>query len=520
MKHTLGRKLVMNFALLLLAALCIASCTIIESQIDHHNGANTEQVDPSNIITISSPLAITNVNVISPDSTQMLENLTVLIENGKITRVDQLFEIDQAYTVIDGTGKYLIPGLIDTHTHLARSKNDLLLYLALGVTQIANMSSLTDNTYLDWREEAENGALSPKIYIAAGGMTSKSGVMVKLKTYFGGSPGDNTADQARAAVQQFKRQGYDAIKAYNVNREAYLALNDEAKKIGIPVVGHLASELTLDDLYNSGQSQLAHIEEITKATIREFGGLSGSNGDEYLDYLKLHASEIAANLRKRNISISTTLWLMESLPNQRYDTHNFLNTIELEYQNPGIIEGSRLAPGWLPGRNPYQAQITISENDLEQLERSKNLTHVYVKAIQLMLKALADNNVTILAGTDSNAACTIAGFSLHDELESLSAAGMTNEQVLRSATLAPAQWLHSNSGRITDGYRADLVLLNENPLADIKNTRTIHAVIANGHFLSRQELDKILTSIKQANNNSRKISIDEYLVDSVTLIRP
>lgn len=500
-------------ALLLLGALSVASCSVIESQIDHHSGADTAQVDTAIISRISSPLAITNVNVLSPDSTQMIKNLTVLVTDGEITGIGEQLEIDEGYTVIDGSGKYLIPGLIDSHTHVYRSKNDLLLYLALGVTHIANMSSLTDNTYIKWREEAENGALSPKMFIAAGGMTSKEGFMVQLQTYFGGSRGYNTAEQARAAVRQFKHQGYDAIKAYNVNREVYLALNDEANKIGIPVVGHLASELTLEDLYGSGQSQLAHIEEITKATLREFGGLSDSNSDEFFDYLKLHANDIAAELKEKDIAISSTLWLMENLANQRFDTRNFLKTIELEYQNPGIIEGSRLASGWLPGKNPYQAQITIPENDLEQLEKAKSLTNVYVKAIRFMLKVLVDNDVTILAGTDSNAAGTIAGFSLHDELESLSNAGMTNAQVLHSATLAPALWMQSNSGKITEGYRADLVLLTKNPLEDIRNTRMIQAVIANGNYLSRHELDKILSSIKKANNDSRKISIVEYLAD-------
>lgn len=513
MKLTPPKRLAMKLAPLLLAALSIASCTVIESQIAHHNGVDTALVDTDKVLKISSPLAITNINVISPDSTRMLENLTVLVEDGEISGIGEQIEIGERYTVIDGTDKYLIPGLIDSHAHLARSKNDLLLYLSLGVTHIATMSSLTDNTYIDWREEAEAGALSPKIFVAAGGMSSKEGFMVRLKTYFGESPGYNTAEQARAAVRQYKQQGYDAIKAYNVNRVAYLALNDEANKIGIPVVGHLASELTLEDLYSSGQSQLAHIEEITKATMRDFGGLGYSNADEYLDYLELHANDIAVKLKEKGIAISSTLWLMESLPNQRFDTRDFLKTIELEYQNPGIIEGSRLASGWLTGNNPYQAQISIPADDLKQLENAKNLTNVYVNAIQLMLKVLADNDVTILAGTDSNTAGTIAGFSLHDELESLSNAGMTNAQVLQSATLAPARWMQSNSGKIAKGYRADLVLLTENPLADIRNTKAIHAVIANGNFLSRHELDKILTSIKQANNKSRRISIDEYLVD-------
>lgn len=510
MKKITATKTATNLVALILV-FCLASCAIIESQIEHHSGASTIQVNPSEIVSLSSPLAIKNVNVLSVDSTHMIKNQTVLISKGIITGIAEQLLVGKEFTVIDGTGKYLIPGLIDSHTHLHRSKNDLLLYIALGVTHIANMNSLSDNTYIKWREEAENGALSPKIFIAGGGMTSKEGLMVDIRTYFGGSPGYNTAQQAKEAARQYKQEGYDAIKAYNLNREAYLALNEEARKIGIPIVGHLAGELTLDDLYSSGQTQLAHIEEITKATMRDFGALRASNSEDYIEYLKLNANDIAVKLKENNITVSSTLWLMESLPAQRFNTHNFLKTIALEYQNPGSIEGSWFASGWLPGENPYQS--TIPEDNVEQLENAKKFTDVYIKAIHIMLGALVSNDVTILAGTDSNAPGTVAGFSLHDELESLSKAGMSNAQVLRSATLAPALWMKTNSGKIANGSRADLVLLTENPLLDIRNTKAIYSVVVDGKLLSRHELDKILSAVKKANNSSRQIDINEYLVD-------
>jgi imidazolonepropionase-like amidohydrolase len=105
----------------------------------------------------------------------------------------------------------------------------------------------------------------------------------------------------------------------------------------------------------------------------------------------------------------------------------------------------------------------------------------------------------------------IAGFSLHDELETLNKIGLTNAQVLHAATLAPSKWMGSNSGKIEPGYRADLVLLKKNPLEDISYTRSINAVIANGKYLNRTQLDHILESVKDANNTSRKVNIDAYL---------
>lgn len=390
-----------------------------------------------------------------------------------------------------------------------RSKNDLLLYLANGITHIANNSSERDNLLLTWREEAEKGALSPKIYIAAGGMSSKKGVIQKIKTLFGDSRKCNTPAQARRAVKKFKSQGYDAIKSYNPNREVYLALTDEAKKHNIPVIGHLPPEASLVDLYSSGQSQLAHVEELTKATIREFGGMWSDNAEEYLTYLKDNADQIAAKLKENNIVVSSTLWIIESIPKQNFDLDNFLKTIKLEYQNPGQIEGSKLAKGWLPGNNGYE-NMDI-KNDPEQIKNHKLFWKTYVEAIHIMTKALVKQGVTITAGTDSNGPGVVAGFSLHDEFESLSRCGLTESQVLYAATVAPSEWMQSNAGKIEIGRRADLVLLNKNPLDAIKNTRAINAVITNGKYLNRMTLDKILVSIKLANNNSRKINIDKFL---------
>ena len=146
--------------LLILITVSIVSCIGVKSQIKHHSGEKTEVVDTSIFKTTSSPLAIKNVNVLSTDCTQMLDSLTVLIKNGKIEEVAKEIIIPKEYKTIDGTGQYLIPGLVDTHAHLHRSKNDLLLFLANGVTHISEMFG--QERHLKWRDEAEEGALSPK----------------------------------------------------------------------------------------------------------------------------------------------------------------------------------------------------------------------------------------------------------------------------------------------------------------------------------------------------------------------
>ncbi|WP_420573323.1 amidohydrolase family protein [Kordia sp.] len=509
MKKSFIKKLIITITSVLIVSLAVGYF-YIKSEIKHHQGVYTEQVDFSKFNVSQSSIAITNVNVLSQDCSEMKGSLTVLIKDGIILDVGKNIEITSAYKKIDGSGKFLIPGLIDAHTHLHRSKNDLLLFLANGVTSIANMNSKPDQLYLKWRKEANEGALSPRIYIAAGGMSSKKGFMAKMNTIFG-SRYYNTEEEARQAIREFKKLGYDAIKSYAPNREAYYAIMDEAQKQGIPVTGHLPLDVGLQEFYTSGQSALAHAEEITKNTFEDFGGLNYifyDRIDEYMQYLEENADKIAQNLKKNNITVCSTVRYIENIHKQATDLPKFLKEIELEYANPGIVEGSHFAKGWLPGSNKFESPGSTTENKNETADLYWSN---YVKAIHIMTKALVDNDVKLTSGADTNGFCTVSGFSLHDQLASLEEIGLTITQVLRTSTITAAQWMQHNTGVIEKGFAADLVLLDKNPLEDIDNTRTIQAVITNGKYLDRTTLDNMLLAVKEANARSRNISINAYL---------
>lgn len=128
-----------------------------------------------------------------------------------------------------------------------------------------------------------------------------------------------------------------------------------------------------------------------------------------------------------------------------------------------------------------------------------------------MTKALVNNKVPIMAGTDANVATMVPGFSIHNELESLSKSGMTNSQVLYSATVAPRSWMKSNTGKIKVGYNSDLVLLAKNPLEDIKNTKTIEYVFFDKYRIDKTHISTIFKAVEDANNKNRNIAIDQYL---------
>jgi hypothetical protein len=195
--------------------------------------------------------------------------------------------------------------------------------------------------------------------------------------------------------------------------------------------------------------------------------------------------------------------------NQRFDLKLKLKEIELKYVNPKIIEGTPIYKlGWLPTKNGY-------EYDGEDNPDIKKLSLVYWKtyaeAIHIMTKALVDNKVTIMAGTDANVATVVPGFSLHDELQSLSNSGLTNSQTLYSATVEPSNWMKRNTGKIKVGYNSDLVLLSKNPLVDMKNTKTIEYVFFGKNMIGKVQIATILKAIEKANNENRSINIDEYI---------
>jgi len=187
--------------------------------------------------------------------------------------------------------------------------------------------------------------------------------------------------------------------------------------LGILVIGHLPIDLGMEELYASGQSQLAHITSITQAIMYDMGGISPDNYDDFLKYMRENSSAIALKLKENNITLSSTIWLHGTIQQQGYNLPEFLKTVKLEYMNPGWVEGPFISKGWLPGNNSYESP---DPTNLDNKRYSEIYWKNYVEAEHVITRALVNNGVAITAGTDANGACgVIPGFSLHDELESL-----------------------------------------------------------------------------------------------------
>jgi len=474
-------------------------------------GGKTEVVEYNKFNIPNKSVYITNVNILSPNGEKFILNQNVFIENGIITSIDSISKPLNEVTHINGEGKFLIPGLIDSHVHLFKSQNDLLLYVANGVTEIREL--IGEEDHLKWREEIKNGRIGPDMYIASPRLGSFEPIEGWFMEWTQGFNNIRNAKEAQIMVKKYAKQGYDAVKIYSyLNKESYDAINKIAVEEGMDVVGHVPFDLELSDVFNSNQSDIAHLEELMNAFRREFGDLVNQAGaNNFLTYVEKRTKEIIPELIKNDISVTTTLWLTESFVRQKFDLENLLNEVELVYENPGISEWNEMIPGglgWLPAINRYNLAENLTEDDKSW---EKIFWTAYGEACSIILKNLSEGGVTLLAGTDTNLPPTVPGFSLHDELISMAKAGMSNSQVLLSATAIPAQRLGSNTGIIEEGKKANMILLEKNPLEDISNTKTINTVLVNGKVLDRNMINELLTSVKDANNSSRKIDISQYL---------
>ncbi len=472
-------------------------------------GAHTKEVDHTVFASPVELTAITDINVLSPDGQTMLADRTVVIDGGKIISVTVGGTVPANATVINGRGKYMIPGLVDSHAHILKSPNDLLLYVANGVTHIRDLGGPAER--LQIRDEIEQGRVGPRMFVASPPIDSMGfleGAFWELITFH-----KNTRDveHAKSMVKEFSEQGYDAIKIYHLDMPSYRAVNELAAELGVPTSGHFPLTMELSELAVTQQKEVAHLEEIVRVLIREFGSINEQGTDAFYAHVEARSDDIIDDLLANDITVNSVLWFMESIHDQFSNLEVALQEVAIEYANPGIVEGTKdseeFKVGWLPGYNQFEA---TSDPEEEIYKKNDIFWEAREKAHHILLKAMVRRGVKIVAGTDSGANLVVPGFSIHDELRSLNLGGMSPAQTLATATRNPAELMNSNAGIIEAGRRADLVILNKNPLSDIENTRTIDTVILNGQVFDRSQLDAMLEAVKEANANSRKLNIDKY----------
>ncbi len=438
---------------------------------------------------------ITNVSVIPMDSERVLNNQSVIIQDGKIIALGSSgkVKVPKAATVINGRGKYLIPGLFDMHMHIQKGgEKDLALYIANGVTTVQSMHG--SPWHLDLREQISNGKLLGPRFLTTGPTTATARV--------------NSPEEAEKFVLEQKRAGYDAIKQYGngsdgMTRETYNQLLETAKKQNMRVVGHAPRNIPFSAVFEEGQNSIDHAEEIyyTYTPIIKFykPHVDFQFGRTSLeDYKKADPAfpefqnlipvikTLAQEAKKANLAFTPTLTSFETI--WRQTTPEFdamMRESELQYVEP------LTRAAWGPQTNRYRSSWSARLKEMDRMLKQS------LELQKIMVKEFNDAGVAVMTGTDAPLTFVYPGSSLHHELKLFVDAGVKPFDALRAATVTPATILkiQTQVGTVEVGKQADLVLLDANPLTDIRNTRKISGVFTKGRWLSKKEIDQSLATI-------------------------
>lgn len=403
--------------------------------------------------TEQKPFAITHVTVIDTTGASAKRDMTVVIARGIITSVGktQKVRIPKDARLIDATGKFLIPGLWDMHVHLGDEDFDkssyLPLFVANGITGIRLMYG--EPAHYLWRKEIERETLlGPRLIIGS----------------FLDSP-KMTPAEALEAVRKAGQEGADFVKVHDqIPRDSYFALINEAKRLHLPVEGHVPKSITAEEASAAGQRSIEHLTGVAE---------SASNSSK--------AEALFAIFRKNHTWQCPTLIMRHS--------HTVLDDSRLA-DDPRL---KYVKPSWR--KNWLNMQIGSRAFPADEWVKRMEIVRKEIELVGELQKA----GVGILAGTDDGnySPYVFPGFGLHDELALLVKAGLTPMEALQAATLNPARFLNKLNvlGTVEEGKYADLVLLDANPLEDIHNTKRINAVIVRGRFLDRKRLDDLLVEI-------------------------
>ena len=437
--------------------------------------------------------AFIGVNVVPMDRERVLANQTVIVKNGVITEIGDArrVKVPNDAVRVDGSGKYVIPGLVDMHTHLLSDGNEypdsiapdeLRVMVANGVTTVRFMIGTPE--LLKYRAQSAKGEITaPTIWVASPHLTGReqgNNFVVK------------TEEEARDAVRKSKAAGYDFIKVTTfVPPAIYEAAVDEAAKVGIRMVGHADREYVTAPRAWKAKQQIEHLDGYMEQILRDDAPMKGSVSDLYMSNPKNWESidfiDEAKIVRVAKMSV-------EANPFSNPTQHFFKNTFAL----PRTEESIRAQPDFrfYPKKVQDQWLAWYKRSALiNQVSAERKLK--WIDARNKLIKAIHDNGGKIMAGSDTPEFLWLYGFAMHHELKALRDAGIGNYAALAAGTRNPHEFLGSLSktGTVEKGKAGDLILLNKNPLDDIAATYDRAGVMLKGRYYTQTELNRWLDEI-------------------------
>jgi imidazolonepropionase-like amidohydrolase len=423
-------------------------------------------------------IVFAGVNVIPMDKEQLLPNRDVVVKGGKITAMGEASKVkySKGAIVVDAKGKYLIPGLAEIHAHVPPiddnqpMKDVLMLFAANGVTTIRGM--LGHPRHIELRTKINSGEIVGPHFYTSG--PSFNGLSVK-------SP-----EAGEKMVREQKGMGYDFLKLHpGLTRENFNAIVKTAKEVKIPFAGHVSSGVgvwraidaeyaSIDHLDGFIEGLVPGIEAMTDQEIGFFGVYVARKADQS------QIPKLIAGLRDHHVWVVPTQCLAVRWIGPDYSVDQLRSAPEMKYMDAKTLES------W-------------SENKKRQTDNplyNKDEVNAYIKLRQKLIYECNKNGVGLLLGSDAPQVFNVPGFSIHHELQYMVDSGLTPYEALRTGTVNVASFLKTlDSGTIKVGNASDLVLLNGNPLADIKQTRQIEGVMLGSKWMDRRYLDSELSKL-------------------------
>jgi hypothetical protein len=412
--------------------------------------------------------AFVHVSVLPMDRDRVLADQTVLIDKGVVMAIGRDVRVPNDARVIDGTGKFLSPGLADMHSH-SDTREDMKVYLANGVTTLLNLGGASSD-FVDQLMPLLNRGERPGPHVYAAlridGTPQYGQFVVK------------TPEEARWAVRLAKTNGYRFMKLYNnLSPAAFAAVADEARKRGLGLAGHHLEAVPLGTEIGGGQFLVAHLEELI------YGLFKSPDDDPLAAPPDSAIREAVALLKAKHAFVVADLFTFRSIARQ--------------WGRPDVVAGYFAEPD--AKYVPYEWRLSWRRDDYAKRKGSLDRRAIFLARLAA---ALEDAGVPLVTGTDApTIPGVVPGFSLHDDLDRLVAAGFTRFQALSAATHTPGEFISRTIhdlppfGEVAPGYRADLILSDSNPLDDLRTLRAPAGVMSHGRWYERNELRALLDGV-------------------------